>query len=554
MTQFPSVFQNVLNEANQSNAQQPQMSQTNYPQPMQTKPIGSFNQQMVDHGRNDFLADYGFQAAGGFQQPLHNAPMTAPQSAINPQMHPYGNWYSAGMGQQSQHQNPQQAVVPGYGPLPQNLLDQIRYCTATAASPIFILPSGTVGGNQPASNCPSPIYSPSCIPYPVPMPILQSSESDCKCSSKKSKSCINEAYEQWTKDACRNGTSSNSGLCNRSKVDSSCESWLEHRCEESNEGAVCTKKNCPASIQLQAMVSQLLGIQGIISSAITRMLLKRIPGSNISESIEDMMDKSKRCIRQFSKEQLLKESKSSQQVNKLLSLYLTSASTLPRLIPILTTAQLKSNILRSFVESFVNARLMEDQGCISSEAPDPLDELILQMKSDDELRQLMSNLREKECEERVNLNFSAYGSQRQVTEARLVNVQKKIDQVEREMERRHRQTGVREMWRKWPESNCDDDSRARRTRIAESELDTDTPVSPRRLMLRPHVGSPETTYRKPSDMGSSLCEEVGRNRTVKAVSGVYTLDVGETEVCDKDNVEKGRKTKCFHIKLEDADC
>lgn len=124
---------------------------------------------VVDHGRNDFLTDYGFQSAGGFQQPLHNAPMTAPQSAINAQMHPYGNWYPA-MGQQQQ----QQAVVPGYGLLPQNLLDQIRYCTATAASPIFILPSGAVSGNQPISNCPSPIYSPSCIPYPVSMPILQS--------------------------------------------------------------------------------------------------------------------------------------------------------------------------------------------------------------------------------------------------------------------------------------------------------------------------------------------------------------------------------------------
>lgn len=45
MTQFPSVFQNALSDVNQSNAQQPQMSQANYPQPMQTKPIASFNQQ-----------------------------------------------------------------------------------------------------------------------------------------------------------------------------------------------------------------------------------------------------------------------------------------------------------------------------------------------------------------------------------------------------------------------------------------------------------------------------------------------------------------------------
>lgn len=132
------------------------------------------------------------------------------------------------------------------------------------------------------------------------------------------------------------------------------------------------------------------------------------------------------------------------------------------------------------------------------------------------------------------------------------------------------------MWQKWPESNCDD---ARRTRIAELELVTDTPVSPKRLMLRPHVGSPETTYRKPSDAGSGLCEEMERHRTEKTqryysisnflydkkctsrlkkpyrfYSSVNNLDIGVKEVCDQGNAEKKRKSECFHIKLEDSDC
>jgi hypothetical protein len=59
---------------------------------------------------------------------------------------------------------------------------------------------------------------------------------------------------------------------------------------------VCSKLNCPTSIQLQAMSSQLLGIQGIISSTIIRLLLKRIPGSNITDSVEEIMQWATRYV------------------------------------------------------------------------------------------------------------------------------------------------------------------------------------------------------------------------------------------------------------------
>jgi hypothetical protein len=143
-----------------------------------------------------------------------------------------------------------------------------------------------------------------------------------------------------------------------------------------------------------------------------------------------------RSIRQLPKDQLLKESKCSQEVNGLLRLYLTSSSTIPKIIPILTSTQLKSNILKALVENLINVRIMNDQGFEAKDS-DPLDVLLLELKTDDELRQLLSLLREKECQGRVNLSFAAYKSQRLIEESRLSNVQKKIGQLENEIDRRH---------------------------------------------------------------------------------------------------------------------
>lgn len=65
-----------------------------------------------------------------------------------------------------------------------------------------------------------------------------------------------------------------------------------------------------------------------------------------------------------------------------------------------------------------------------------IDPTILELKSDAELRDFLSALRQKECDERVNVNFAPYCSQRAIAESRLRNVQSKIRQLEAEFDRR----------------------------------------------------------------------------------------------------------------------
>ncbi|KAJ8668813.1 hypothetical protein QAD02_000072 [Eretmocerus hayati] len=366
-------------------------------------------------------------------------------------------------------------------------------------------------------------------------------DSECKCcggsgnSSTKQKNPFAEAYENWERNC------NNVNAVQQQRMDSeSNESGIigglnsppsEHQCKDSGNGdVVCSQKNCPASIQLQAMVAQLLSVQGLIPSAITRLLLRRIPASNIPDSDDTIMERATRCIRQLSKEHLLRESGAIREINGLLGNYLTSPSTHARLIPILTSAQLKANVLRSLLEGVVSSRIMQDQGCGSSggaEAPDPLDPLLLELKGDDELRQLLAQLREKQCDERVNLGFSSCTSQQIVAQSRLVNVERKIRQIEAEFERRRRQSGL-------SSSTCRQDQRAsaqahdsNRMRSSSgscrinsttrspsllgcpatiqsalSNFDSPNPFAnvclrnPKKLFLKPHVGSPETTYEK----------------------------------------------------------
>lgn len=130
------------------------------------------------------------------------------------------------------------------------------------------------------------------------------------------------------------------------------------------------------------------------------------------------------------------ECRASQDVHRLLTLYLTSPATPVKIIPIITTAQIKSNILKAKLESLINARIMETQQGCGMDSAEPLDSVILESKTDGELRQLLALLREKECEERVNVNFAAYSSQKFVAESRLYNVQRKICQIEQTMDKR----------------------------------------------------------------------------------------------------------------------
>lgn len=62
------------------------------------------------------------------------------------------------------------------------------------------------------------------------------------------------------------------------------------------ESGACAKKNCTASIQLQAMVAQLLGVQGLVACAVTRILLKSVPGSRVNESMDEVMDRAGRLF------------------------------------------------------------------------------------------------------------------------------------------------------------------------------------------------------------------------------------------------------------------
>lgn len=70
------------------------------------------------------------------------------------------------------------------------------------------------------------------------------------------------------------------------------------------------------------------------------------------------------------------------------------------------------------------------------ETTGPIDPTVLALKSDAELRDLLTALRQKECDERVNVNFAPYRSQRAIAETRLINVQNKIRQIEAEFDHR----------------------------------------------------------------------------------------------------------------------
>lgn len=102
-------------------------------------------------------------------------------------------------------------------------------------------------------------------------------------------------------------------------------------------------------------------MQGIIPCAATRLVLRKVPGSNVTTTMEDTMMRAQRAISVLTKDQLLSESRNAQQVNALINLHMT-ANIPPNVIPILTLVQLKMNLLKAQVEGLVNQKLMEIQG------------------------------------------------------------------------------------------------------------------------------------------------------------------------------------------------
>lgn len=331
-----------------------------------------------------------------------------------------------------------QTQAPGYGSLPAHILDQIRPYIGSPG-PIFILPN----------NCPAPVTvqqpaAPSALPVGQGFPGLgincQSAPlcwpaSSCYGCPMSMSVASPFASQHPTKE-----TTKNCGCCTRrgnavaesrptaSGASSTGNDEEEHRCQAGNDDTVCTRRNCPSSINLQALASQLLAIQGVIPCAATRLVLRRVPGSNVTTTTEETIERAKRSLGGLTQEQLLAETRNAQQVNALINLHMT-ANPPPNVVPILTTIQLKVNLLKAHVESSINRRLSESQGIDGAVANRDIDPVILALKSDQELRDLLATLRQKECEERVNLNFAPYQSQRVIAEGRLSNVQNKISQV-----------------------------------------------------------------------------------------------------------------------------
>lgn len=165
------------------------------------------------------------------------------------------------------------------------------------------------------------------------------------------------------------------------------------------------------------------------------------------------------------------------------------------------------------------------------------------MKTNAELRQLLSALRQKECDERVNVNFSPYHSQKVIAECRLNNVQAKIRQVETEFDRRRDisvpgPTLTSRIIRQFSESTC-------AFGFAQAGLfepyvqarmsDSPDPFArnPRWLALKPHEPGQRTVQWKEEDKAVATSE-----------NGTTTCRDAETgEDCVARSKEKGVESK-----------
>lgn len=141
-------------------------------------------------------------------------------------------------------------------------------------------------------------------------------------------------------------------------------------------------------------------------------------------------------------------------------------------------------------------------------ATDLIDPTVLALKSDAELRDFLSALRQKECDERVNVNFAPYRSQRAIAETRLSNIQNKIRQVEVEFDRRRcamlpaptlSSRVVQQFSRPCYSAKFEDPRRLYST-VPQDIRSPDPftyvkPRSPKRLLLKPCTGKPETVTR-----------------------------------------------------------
>nr|XP_012232636.1 PREDICTED: uncharacterized protein LOC105678129 isoform X1 [Linepithema humile] len=413
-------------------------------------------------------------------------------------------------------------IYPSCSQLPQNILEQIRACVSNTA-PIFILPSScqqsppqqqqqpsapTVPQAMTSSAPTAATYPPNALtypaayyppppppfyPYPIPMPFgdpfIRARETAQNCGCYRKRDTDPTDIRSVARAVCRYDVEPE-----------------EHYCTPTTDDTICSRRNCPSSLHLQALASQFLSMQGIIPCAATRLVLRKVPGSNVTTTMEDTMTRAQKAISVLTKDQLLSESRNAQQVNALINLHMT-ANPPPNIIPILTLMQLKMNLLKAQVEGLVNQKLMEIQGVGVEVETELIDPTVLALKSDAELRDFLSALRQKECDERVNVNFAPYRSQRAIAETRLSNVQNKIRQVEAEFDRRRcamlpaptlSSRVVQQFTRPCYSARFEDPRKLYSTLPPDSFRSPDPftcvkPRSPKRLLLKPHTSKPEAT-------------------------------------------------------------
>uniref|UniRef100_A0A0C9RF43 Uncharacterized protein n=2 Tax=Fopius arisanus TaxID=64838 RepID=A0A0C9RF43_9HYME len=400
------------------------------------------------------------------------------------------------------------------------LLEQIKAILTPSSGPIFILPTSCSTPPTPQPSClechgmrlpcgQSQLFQPAAYypcPMPMPMPIfnpfmLQNSPQKPSAEPLRCSCCFNTSPDPTKAIAHQIQPSIQPD---------------QHFCSETDDETICSKRNCPSAINLQALAAQLLAVPGVISCAATRMILRRIPGSNVTNPIEEIMQRSQNALNNLAQEQLSAESRNAQQVGALINLHMT-ANPPANIVHILTTTQLKVNVLKGHVDSVISRQVSGQE--MGAEGSKQFDVMILGMKSDEELRQLLITLRQKECDERVNLSFAPYRSQRIIAETRLRNVESKIRQVEKVMENRRFTMIPRDNrhvdldgsggWHAYPGSLSAASPFGRETTMQPQTYDSPDPFhievrSPRRLNLKPHVGSPETTYERELEQSKEI--------------------------------------------------
>lgn len=183
-------------------------------------------------------------------------------------------------------------------------------------------------------------------------------------------------------------------------------------------------------IGVQILISQLVEIRGVISHTVRKLLLKMLRNPKEDSTVEKIMDSARDSIACLTREQLYSELENSHRVEG----YFKFHEDCHDLNPDLRMMKRYIRELQQMVNNRINKKLMENQGL----GTHGLDERILSLKTTEELIELLGALRQKEYQERINLNFAPYRGQRSIAEDKLDCTRRKIYQVEDERKKRER--------------------------------------------------------------------------------------------------------------------